>query len=75
MTPPHNEKPLMSRGASWILFFTAALPAISLLILIGAILLLEDGATSKAFGGLCIVAGVAALVGSTVMFLRKRPSA
>jgi hypothetical protein len=68
-----GDKPLITKGASWVLFLTTLVPAAFTPILIGAILVLETSTTSRTIGVLFIVIGVVAVVASMAFFLRKKP--
>ncbi len=67
-----SNKPAITRGAELVLFFGLLVPAVSLFILLGAILLLEHGTLNKVFGALLIVSGLAGLAFSLVRFFQKR---
>ncbi len=62
----------MTRGAEFVLFFGLLVPALSLFVLLGAILLLEPGTLNKVFGGLLIISGLAGLAFSFIRFFQKR---
>ncbi len=70
MGVPKDEKPLVSKGAGWVLFVGAVAP---IPFLIGVILLAETSATSRALGALFIALGTVALVGVTVALVRRAP--
>ncbi len=67
-----GNKPLVSKGAELVLFFGLLVPAASLPLLIGALLLLEPGVVNQLFGGLLILAGLIGLVFAAVRFFRHR---
>ncbi len=73
MGRPEGEKPLITRDAGWVLFLGMALPAASLPVLVGAILVLEESPTSQVVGAVFIAVGVMAVIASTAMLIRKRP--
>ena len=75
MNRPETEKPLMTRGASWVLFVTVFLPAAATPIIVGLILLLESGTVNAVIGWALIVLGVVAMVLSSVSFIRKQSKA
>ncbi len=65
-------KPPVSKGAELVLFFGLLVPAASLPLLIGALLLLEPGVVNQLFGGLLILAGLIGLVFAVVRFFHHR---
>jgi hypothetical protein len=72
MSKRTGPKPLVSSGAEWLLFLGLFLPAMSLPLLVGAFLILESGAASRALGAALIGLSVVGFVVGSVMFSRRR---
>jgi hypothetical protein len=65
----------MTKGAELVLFFGLLIPAASLPLFVGALLLLEEGMASRLFGGLLIVASLVGMGYAVVRFFRHRAEA
>ncbi len=70
MGAPEPEKPLLSKGAGWVLFVSTVVPT---LFLVGTILLVEATAIERVVGVLFLALGALALVGATVAVVRRAP--
>ncbi len=65
-----GDKPLVTKGAELVLFFGLFIPAASLPLLVGALLLLDEGPTNQVFGGVLIVASLVGISFALVCFFR-----
>ncbi len=69
MSAREGKKPLITKGAAWVLFVTTVVP---IPLLIGAILLLESSAVNRVIGAIFVAVGAITSIAVTVMAIRIR---